>query len=119
MTATTTATTEAPIRRETVPVRLAKTVEVELPVVHRSTGGQFVVVSNPAASTRAEAHPYFVVHIASGLRSPVPPSVGKHSLATARQLASYLELAGFFDVRTGKPTVTADGIRQALADWRP
>lgn len=119
MATTATAPRETPITTETIPVRLAKTVEVELPVVHRTSNGQFVVVSNSFAKVRESAHPYFVVHAASGLRSPVPPSVGRHTLQTAKQLAGFLELAGFFDSKTGKPIASADVIRTAVSEWRP
>lgn len=123
MTTTSTATEEH-IGLETFPVRLAATVEVELPVVHRTRNGQFVVVSNRLAKAgtvvvRAADHPYLVVHVASGLRSPVPKHVGKHNLATARQLANFLELVGYFDAETGKPVASAAVIKAGIESWRP
>ncbi|MBF4549405.1 hypothetical protein [Pseudoclavibacter sp. VKM Ac-2888] len=115
---------EPEIGLETFPVRLATTVEVELPVVHRTGNGQFVVASNRLAKAgtsvvRPAEHPYFVVHVATGLRAPVPTAVGKHNLTTARQLANFLERAGYFDVQTGKPLAAAAVIRAGIEGWRP
>lgn len=119
--------TDAPkfeITVELFPVRMSEGVATELPVVHRTRHGQFVVVDNRLAKARTPrmrpvAHPFFVVHVASGLRSPVPSSVAKHTLATARQLADFLELARFFDAETGRPTVPSKTIVIAIRSWRP
>lgn len=117
-------TAEFEITVDVFPVRLADGMDTELPVVHRTRHGQFVVVDNRLAKARTPrmrpvAHPFFVVHVASGLRSPVPSSVGKHTLATARQLADFLELAQFFDAETGRPTVPSKAIITAIRSWRP